>query len=66
MWLCFGLKKNDTLFEMISGNSGYFSINENEAGRVNVYPEGSDQVRIQNKLTQQVDIGYGYIDMTGV
>lgn len=62
----FRTEENDTLFEMISGNSGYFSINENEAGRVNVYPEGSDQVRIQNKLTQQVDIGYGYIDMTGV
>jgi len=57
---------NASIFEMISGNGAYFDAQYDHSGTVNVYPSGTDNFLIQNKVTQPVDIGYGYIRLTDI
>lgn len=57
---------NDSYFELISGNSTYFDYQYGHTGTVNVYPSGTGSFLIQNKVTQAVDIGYGYVRLIDI
>jgi hypothetical protein len=57
---------NDSVFDLISGNSTYFDYQYGHSGTVNVYPSGTGDFLIQNKVTQPVNIGYGYIRLTNI
>jgi hypothetical protein len=59
----FRTEDNDATHEMISGNATYFSSTQDNSGTVNIYPSGSSEFFIQNKLTVSADIGYGYIQL---
>jgi hypothetical protein len=57
---------NDSIFSLVSGNSSYFDAQYGHSGTVNVYPSGAGGFLIQNKVTSQVDVGYGYIQMSDI
>jgi len=57
---------NATIFDLISGDSSYFDSAYGHPGTVNAYPSGTDDFLIQNRVTQTVNIGYGYIRLTDI